>query len=113
MSELVYEAATILVPFIAAGGGAVAGGAAQEAGGDLNRVARSLIEKLGNRIRGNDWQAVVAALRKGLADKVIEIEELRTLILLHKAARRAPAKIGQIRSKYPNIDPPTVGISIA
>lgn len=80
MSELVQAAAEILVPFVGAGAGAVAGGSAEEAGADLYRLATGVIAKLGHRLKGRTAKDLEAAIDEALAGDVVSQAELQDLV---------------------------------
>jgi hypothetical protein len=82
MSDSISVAADALVTFLAAGGGAVAAGAAQEAGAEATKALTSVAAKLGKRLRGQavDKDTVTTALREAVdAGEVTmaEVEQVR------------------------------------
>lgn len=82
MSDSINVAADALVTFLAAGSGAVAAGAAQEAGAEATKALTSVAAKLGKRLRGQavDKDTVTTALREAVdAGEVTmaEVEQVR------------------------------------
>jgi hypothetical protein len=99
MSDAISVAADALVAFLAAGGGAVAAGAAGEAGAELYQS----IAKVGKRLRGQnvDKDTVTAALQGAVADgelTMAEIERLGTVI--PKSGIASQYVIGQIKAAH-------------
>ncbi|MGH3263528.1 MAG: hypothetical protein ACRDNS_16210 [Trebonia sp.] len=92
MSDSISIAADALVAFLAAGGGAVAAGAAQEAGAELYKSTNSVAAKIIKRLHGRriDSATVVTALRDALDDGEITMADVDRI----GAERRASAGTG-------------------
>jgi len=79
MSDLVAVAADALLPFLAAGGAAVGGGAADQVGADLYKSATAILGKIKNRLRGVGKADIEAAIRDALAEDLVTLSDLRRL----------------------------------
>jgi hypothetical protein len=102
MSDAVSVAADAVAAFLAAGGGAVAAGAASEAGAELYKSTSSVAAKISRRLRGRsvDKETVIAALHGALDDgelTMAEVERLSTVA--REPANPAGIHIGRIHSK--------------
>jgi hypothetical protein len=85
MSDLVAVAADALLPFLAAGAGAVGAGAADQAGADLYKSATGVLGKLGKRLRGVGKADIEATIREALEEGLVtrsDLERLQTAYLL-------------------------------
>ncbi|NLT54420.1 MAG: hypothetical protein GXX79_07585 [Actinomycetales bacterium] len=103
MTQFVTDAATALLPFVGAGGAAVAAGTAEELGADLYRSATGLLGKLRDRLRGTAREDVEDALHSCLEDGTVEEEELRQFTMLAKNvsvdASQATYQVGTVEAK--------------
>jgi hypothetical protein len=102
MSDAISVAVDTLVPFLVAGGGAVAAGAASEAGAELYKSTTSVAAKIGKRLRGRsvDKETVTAALRGALDDGELTMAEIERISTLSRpSGNPAGISIGWIDSK--------------
>jgi hypothetical protein len=88
MSDVIGIAADALVPILAAGGGAVATGAAGEAGSELYKAAASVIAKIGRRLHGRKTTKaeVAEALQSAIDDGDLTVDEVKRLCLAYRGS---------------------------
>lgn len=100
MSDLVTAAADALLPFVAAGAGAVAAGSADQAGRELYKAADSVLTKIRHRLRGQARASVEKAVRDALAEGLITREELERLRIACESYRSAThITVAQVNAK--------------
>lgn len=99
MYELVNETAHVLVPFLAAGAGSVAGGAAEEAGANVYQATRRLLTKLGGRLTTPDERSVASTLQKALDDGVIDEQDLDAVVNEHTPGYSTSVRVKKIKAK--------------
>lgn len=99
MSDAISVAADALVAFLAAGGGAVAAGAAGEAGAELYKSTSSVAAKIGKRLRGKsiNKDTVAEALQGALDDGELTMEDVERLRPLFRAPGRATNYVGEVK----------------
>jgi hypothetical protein len=101
MSDSISVAADAVVTFLAAGGGAVAAGAASEAGAELYKSTTSVAAKIGHRLRGRsvNRETVTAALQGALGDGELTMAEIERLdAATRSSGSTTRISIGQIES---------------
>jgi hypothetical protein len=89
VSELLTAASQALLPFVAAGAGAVAVGTAEEAGAELYRAATSLLSRIRHRLAGQERVDIEVALRDALHDGSVTEDDLVHLRNVHEAYQQA------------------------
>lgn len=88
MSDVISVAADALLPILVAGGGAVATGAAGEAGSELYKTAMSVLAKIGKRLRGGrvGKAEVASALQGALDDGELAMAEVERLCAAYRGS---------------------------
>jgi hypothetical protein len=91
MNDVISVAADALLPILAAGGGAVASGAANEAGTELYKAATSVIAKIVNLVRGIgkpdlSKTEVMSAIRAALDDGSLTMTEIDRLCSAYRTS---------------------------
>jgi hypothetical protein len=102
MSDVISVAADALLPILAAGGGAVATGAAGEAGSELYQAATSVLAKIGKRMRGGrvSKAEVVSALQSTLQDGELTMPEVERLCAAYRGSGSAVNNfVGEVKAK--------------
>jgi hypothetical protein len=97
MNDALGEAAGVLVPFAAAGSGAVAAGMAQAAGEELYRKATAILERIRGRFTGrpDPVQGLRVALKEALEAGDLEAVEITELLALSRRAQ-AVKQVGSV-----------------
>jgi hypothetical protein len=89
MSVPIQEAAEALVPLLSAGGDVAARELGRQAGSGFSRAVGRLVGKLRGSLKepAPDVAQVEEALRKGLADGTIAVEDIQAVVALQASGR--------------------------
>ncbi|TDW21793.1 hypothetical protein [Kribbella kalugense] len=86
MSDVVSEAAQVLVPLLAAGASTAVEEASKEAGKEFAHAVGSVVERIGKRLRGAPKTTELAAtLQACVDDDTIKLADLKEIVRLSRA----------------------------